>query len=270
MKPLISCILTSYNKHSYLSDAIDSVLQQTLGDFELLIIDDNSTDGSYELAKKYEADDKRIIVLKTNLDASNHDVTLNRYTHNINQALKYVEGSYITYLCDDDWYFPDRFKRMAHYLDYKPDVQICYGIQQIANQEGGKLTMGALRNAPKVLFDAVCIVDHSSVMHRAELLTALGPSPWWPEGLETWRQGDAAFWSRLRDGGIPFFRIPGMEPTDVHRYNQLSVSYALDHPTFGPNARLEGADYTQRDDMGNYRTINSGVDPGWSHTKESA
>lgn len=248
MAPRVSVILTSYNKAKYLSQAIESVLNQTFKDFELLIVDDNSDDGSWEIIQKFKAQDDRVKAFKTDLDPSGHSIDMNRYTHNINLMWPKAEGDYISYLCDDDWYLPTRLERMVEFLDFNPGVFVCYGIQQIANMEGDEVKMGPLRNSPKILYDAVCKVDHSSVMHRKECFGVVGG---WPEEKKTWRIGDAYFWAKLQEHW-QFVRID-KEPTDVHRYNELSVTYALDHK------------YPDRDDQGNHRTIDSGVDPGWEH-----
>jgi hypothetical protein len=63
MSPLVSLVITVYNREQYLSDAIESILTQTYTDFELLIWDDGSTDDSVEIAQHYATQDKRIRVI---------------------------------------------------------------------------------------------------------------------------------------------------------------------------------------------------------------
>jgi glycosyltransferase involved in cell wall biosynthesis len=63
--PLVSVLLTVYNRERYLAESIDSVLAQSFADFELIVVDDCSTDRSLEIAREYERRDKRIRVIPT-------------------------------------------------------------------------------------------------------------------------------------------------------------------------------------------------------------
>jgi glycosyltransferase involved in cell wall biosynthesis len=224
----VSVILTSYNKAKFLRDAIASVLAQTLADWELLIIDDHSTDDSWLIIETAAKLDSRIKALQTDIQdiPGEHKVELNRYTHNINLGLKLAEGDHISYLCDDDLFLPRRLEIMANYLDSNPTVQICYGIQEIRFVDGETEFSGGYRFSPQIQTIASGNIDHSSVMHRKSLLDEVG---YWPESLDTWRMGDAAFWNKINIK-YPFYLATDTEPTDCHRYNELSVSYALDHP----------------------------------------
>ena len=61
--PLVSVLLTAFNRESYLAASIESVLAQTLGDFELIVVDDQSTDGTLDIARPYERLDSRVRVV---------------------------------------------------------------------------------------------------------------------------------------------------------------------------------------------------------------
>jgi spore maturation protein CgeD len=222
----VSIILTSYNKAELLRDAIASVLSQTYENWELLVIDDNSTDASWAVIQK-AAVDERVKPMKTDIvdEPGEHKVELNRYTHNINIALQHATGDYISYLCDDDLYFPLRLAQMVHFLDTHPDVMICYGCQEIRFIDEKEEWSGGYRFSPPSIKQAAQAVDHSSIMHRRELISEIG---YWPEGKETWRMGDAAFFAKI-NAKYPF-HLATAEPTDCHRYSNLSVSYQLDNP----------------------------------------
>ncbi|MDD4509705.1 MAG: glycosyltransferase family 2 protein, partial [Oscillospiraceae bacterium] len=69
--PMVSVLVASYNYERYLGDTIRSVLAQTWGDFELLVIDDGSRDGSVELARSFVAQDDRVRVIR-HPDGKNH------------------------------------------------------------------------------------------------------------------------------------------------------------------------------------------------------
>jgi spore maturation protein CgeD len=229
---LVSVILTSYNKAKYLTQAIESVLGQTYKDLELLVVDDHSTDKSFTLIDKYAQIDKRVIPIKSDLGADHNIIQCNRYAHNINYAFRLSHGQLITYLCDDDYYMPDRCGRMVDFLDSNPEISVCYGRQAMVDDSTGTRQELGTRPSPEVVADAVCVVDHSSVMHRRKVFVEANG---WNESYFTWRMGDAGFWRRVQKAGYQFHLVPG-EYTDVHRYNELSVSYAIDHG-IGPEVK---------------------------------
>ena len=92
--PLVSVIMPVYNGERYLAEAIDSILEQTFTDFELLIVDDASSDGSAEIIRRYEALDSRIRCFQL---AQNAGAGAAR-----NHALRAAKGEYVTPMdCDD-------------------------------------------------------------------------------------------------------------------------------------------------------------------------
>ena len=86
-EPLVSVLITSYNREKYIASSIESVLAQTFGDFELLITDNCSTDSSVEIANEYASRDARIrvVVNETNLGQFG----------NRNRAMTLARGQYI-------------------------------------------------------------------------------------------------------------------------------------------------------------------------------
>ena len=92
----VSIIMPVYNVEKYVSDAIDSVLKQIYNDFELLLINDGSTDNSWELCKEYGKKDDRIVLLENN--SENHGPGSTR-----NIGLDHATGEYIYFMDADDW-----------------------------------------------------------------------------------------------------------------------------------------------------------------------
>ena len=92
--PKISVIVPVYNVEKYLSRCIDSILNQTFTDFELILVDDGSTDNSGEICDMYSQKDSRIIVIHQ----SNQGVSVAR-----NQGIISAKGGYITFIDSDDW-----------------------------------------------------------------------------------------------------------------------------------------------------------------------
>jgi len=262
----VSVILTSYNRRKYLQQAVASVFAQTFQDWELLIVDDDSDDGSYYVVEPFLSD--KIRWLRTDLK-HDHDsqqaivaevdghpkVTgwLNRYAHNINLAFPQSKGEYITYLCDDDLYLPWRLEMMVRCMDFDPKAMVMYGKQQmLAEGADGKLMMGKVRNTVGVTLKAAQQIDHSSVIHRRDCFEKVGG---WDEAAPM-RYGDAAFFERLNKAGYAFYPIQLV--MDCHRYNPSSVTWKIDHQTD------ENIEYPVFDDLGNKRLVNSGVDPVFS------
>lgn len=108
MKPLVSIIVPVFNAEKYIKRCLDSILNQEYKDFELLLIDDGSTDASPELCDQYAASDGRIKVIhKPNTGVSDSR----------NQALDLAQGTYIQFLDSDDWITPDATKLFVRCAD---------------------------------------------------------------------------------------------------------------------------------------------------------
>lgn len=216
--PLVSVLLTSWNRPLMLDRAIDSVLTQTFADFELLILDDDSDDPDVPRVIGAYWSHPQVRVYKSSVADRGDRV---RYAAQINTGLALAEGKYVTYLCDDDWYYPDRLERMTAVLEADGPAMVCYGAQDLANG-AGEIT--GTRPAYGVLGKASGVVDHSSVMHTAQAGRDAGG---WPEDRRHWNMADAVFWDRLTGAGHMFYPVPG-GPTDVHCY------HAGDSSAWGP------------------------------------
>ena len=111
--PKISVILTAYNRESYIGDAIESVLHQQFKDFELLIVDDCSTDNTVKIAQQYLTDSRvRIIENKKNL--SDYP--------NRNHALQFARGEYVKYHDSDDIMYPHCLQILISALSLYPEA----------------------------------------------------------------------------------------------------------------------------------------------------
>ena len=102
--PFFSVIIPTYNRRKFLKIALNSVLQQTFRNFEVIIIDDGSCDGTNELVAQFK--DQRIIYLYQ----KNHGVA-----HARNCGLERAKGRYIAYLDSDDRWVPQKLERIFKY-----------------------------------------------------------------------------------------------------------------------------------------------------------
>lgn len=217
MTPKVSIILTSHGTAPYLKQAIGSVLAQTYENWELII----ACDGPLQVAPQpygWGMSDHRMSQPVFEVP----DVPC-RFAYTINKAFKTCKGEYISYLCHDDLYLPWRFSEMVGSLNSIPEWDVCFGWQQLVNDEDKPLTfIGDIRKGNPD--QPAGTVDHSSVMHRRECFEKAGG---WDENAPA-RYGDAYFWMRLQNAGYRFHCIP--EVLDCHRFNRESISWKLDHP----------------------------------------
>lgn len=106
MKELVSVIMPSYNTAEYIKQSIQSVIDQTYTNWELIIVDDCSTDNTDEIVKSI--DDDRIIYLK---NEKNSGAAVSR-----NRALKEAKGKWIAFLDSDDLWLPEKLEKQLHFM----------------------------------------------------------------------------------------------------------------------------------------------------------
>ena len=98
MRPMVSIIVPIYNAEQYLRRCVDSILNQEYTDYELLLVNDGSTDASGDICEEYGDQDPRVIVIQK----ENTGVSDSR-----NRALDRARGKYLQFLDSDDWITPD-------------------------------------------------------------------------------------------------------------------------------------------------------------------
>jgi len=126
MTPLVTVIIPAYNHEDFVVEAIASVFAQSLKDFELLIVDDGSTDSTLNRIRTF--DDPRItVIVQENQGAA---AALNR-------GLEESKGRYISILNSDDRYHPDRLQRLCEMLENSPGVALAATGIKVINREGG-------------------------------------------------------------------------------------------------------------------------------------
>lgn len=115
-QPLVTVYITNYNYGNYIEQAVQSVLNQTLKDFELIIIDDGSTDGSKAIIETYAQNPKISIIYQKNKGLN--------ITNNV--ALKAAKGKYIVRLDADDYFEEHALKEMSDVLEKKPEIGLVF------------------------------------------------------------------------------------------------------------------------------------------------
>lgn len=128
---MVSVIMPAYNAKDYIDEAINSVLGQTYQNFELIVIDDASTDNTVKIVKKYikKFPNKiRLIEVKENLNAGGDKCA--------NEGLKIAKGKYIARMDADDVAFPQRFETQVNFLLRNPKVFLVGSNAYVINKNG--------------------------------------------------------------------------------------------------------------------------------------
>lgn len=128
----ISIIMPTYNSEKYIKAAIKSVQDQTLTDWELLIVDDASSDKTVEIAKQYAAIDNRIKVFQLETNGGPAKAR--------NLGLKNVSGMYIAFLDSDDLWMPEKLEKQISFINSKGSANekcnFCCTAYELINDEG--------------------------------------------------------------------------------------------------------------------------------------
>lgn len=158
--PCVSIGLPVYNGENYLTQTLDALLSQTFADYELIISDNASTDGTEEICRTYAARDRRIRYFRNeeNLGAA----------RNFNRVFELASGEYFKWASHDDLCAPDYLERCVEALCRDPAVVLCYTRAQAIDEHGGLLLdfdakprLGSGRARAR-FFEAVC-VDHPRI-----------------------------------------------------------------------------------------------------------
>ncbi|UQZ36959.1 glycosyl transferase [Paenibacillus sp. PK3_47] len=222
----VTIIMTSYNKPAYITKSIQSIVDQTFTDFELLLMDDNSNAATIKAIEPFLAD-TRIQFYQSDIQTMEERVEKVRYAALINEALLKASGDYISYATDDNCYRQTRLEQMVNYLENNPDVMIVYSASMVNYlNESDEITRQQLRPAKKIVSVAPCQVDHCSVMHRTSILPIITEKfgSCWDENPEFYRIGDGRFFWRLNQFW-DFYPIEDI--LDDNYITELSIHYQL-------------------------------------------
>jgi glycosyltransferase involved in cell wall biosynthesis len=190
LSPKISVIMPTYNRSHLISRAIKSVLGQTFRNFELIVINDGSTDETEKAVRRFK--DKRIIYIKR----KHAGVSAAR-----NVGLAHALGEYIAYLDDDDCYYSCHLKALSRFLDRHKEMGLVYSKSHVIFDDMSKKPRGEPEYEKKKL-EYRCLWGVNSVMHRRDCIEKSGN---FDERLQ--RGEDWDLWLRVGDA-YQIKRIP--------------------------------------------------------------
>ena len=244
----ISVILTSYNYEQYIKEVIESVLNQTFKDFELIIVDDCSTDNSAEIIKQFN--DSRIKFIQND---KNYGLK-----YSVQKALDIAHGEWIAFLESDDLWVSNTLETRIKYIEQYPEIGIIFNdVEEFGDEEWLKAvennfirTRKILNRLkfPKNIFYNInvhnLIMTFSSVMIKREFFENLNFNTpidalldWWiyihiayntkafyiKEKLTKWRQHRESY--ILKKNHVPF-KLANIEAyLDVYKTKKLSIMF---------------------------------------------
>lgn len=226
---MISIIVSVYNSNKTLSKMIESVLNQTYKDFELILINDGSSDDSFNIMKEYKLKDSRIILI----DKENTGLT-----KSLNIGLKRAKGYYIARIDSDDTWLPSKLEKQVTFLEENSEYMLV-GTAYNEIGDNGKIIYDKQRTL--LLSSYVDIINnieklnpflHSSVLFRKELCETVG---FYNESFKYTQ--DYEYWVRI----ISKYKVSNLtEVLASRRYseNMISIQKEKEQRIYAIKAKL--------------------------------
>ncbi|WP_179333443.1 glycosyltransferase family 2 protein [Winogradskyella costae] len=221
--PLVSVLMTVYNREEYIAEAIESVINSTYKDWELIIVDDRSTDNSLEIAKKYEATDVRIKVYI-------NETNLGDYP-NRNKAATYAKGEYLKYVDADDMIYPYGLELLVYYMLHFPNAD--YGLCSIEQDYEHKFP---IELNPYETYNRHYI-QKKHIFHKAPLSSIIKRKIFNEVGgfSNVRHYGDFDLWHRLAQKysvllmphGIVWYRVSNGQEGAIRKKNPMNIAKTI-------------------------------------------
>ncbi|MCG5536456.1 glycosyltransferase family 2 protein [Ectothiorhodospira mobilis] len=213
-EPLVSVVMAVHNNERYLEAALNSILEQSWQNLELIVIDDASTDRSASILRDYACFDSRIRLL---VNDQNHGLTWS-----LNRGLDEVQGELVARMDGDDIALPERLAKQVEAFRLNPKLVLCGTATINIDEKGKKHTFGEWPSNPKVLrwysiFRPA--VAHPSAMFRVRFGNQIIR---YNENLSTAQDYD--LWSRLLQHGDGLVLN---NPLLLYRHHASSISSTL-------------------------------------------
>jgi len=232
-----------YNAERFLREAVDSILSQTLGDFEFICIDDGSTDNSPAILADFH-DPRMKVVRQANLGVAEA----------LNNGLQRAAGDYIARMDSDDVSAPERFEKQTGFLEKNPDIAIVGSFALLINEKGEKSQTVKTAVSPAGIRRALalgCPMIHPTVMFRGEIVGTIGfypPTPhaedyaWWLRAAPQFQMAnipEALILYRMHEGNVS----AEYRKIQIASTKQVRREYWASRPPEVPDRRRWEADY---------------------------
>ena len=198
--PAISVVLPVYNAEAYVREAVESILAQSFADFELIIINDGSTDGSGSILRELAARDARIVLVERPNDG---------LVSALNEGIERARADLVARMDADDVAMPERFALQHARMIQEPELAILGSFIRVMDKAGNIICLGEYPLTPKATArdlgrgNGVCPVAHPAVMMRRNAVLKAGG----------YRKAfchaeDYDLWLRMSDLGYAFANLP--------------------------------------------------------------
>lgn len=192
-EPLVSVVLPVYNGEQYLAEAIDSILKQTFENFELIMIDDGSTDSSAQILSAYQQRDRRIrVIIRENRGLAT----------TLNDSIDMARGAWIARIDQDDIALPNRLERQLEWLTRTgADISGSW-VQRFGSPDKRVVRLCQTDQAIKMAMLFYSPFAHPSVMMRSRLAKQLRYDKAWEKAE------DYDLWERAAEAGWKMTNVP--------------------------------------------------------------
>ncbi len=215
MPPKVSVIIPTYNRQKFIGAAIQSVLDQTFQDFELIVIDDGSTDQTVDVIRAFSSDKIRYFY-QSNRGRSNSR----------NHALNLAQGQYIAFLDSDDLYLSGKLELQVGYMDAHPEFGMIYTAAYCIDGDG--VLLNSVYEAvvsgwiyKEIAFFVPVTITLPTVMVRREIFDKVGG---FDEAME--RFEDTDMWRRISRR----YQIGALHERTCHLRTHLDNALAAQSP----------------------------------------
>lgn len=205
-KPAISIVLPTHNGARYLSQSIQSCVEQTFRDWELILVDDASTDETPAIIREWLGRDARLRAI--------HLTENRKLPGALNTGFDVARGELFTWTSDDNWYRPQALERMQARLAERPDVDVVYGGQDYVDDNGERLYYKPATPLDQLFVDNVV---GACFLYRREVQERLGGYD-----LTQFCVEDYDFWIRA---AAQFTLAPLDEPLYFYRFHAASLTW---------------------------------------------
>lgn len=214
--PIISVVMPVYNREQYLKESIESILKQTFTDFEFIIVDDQSTDSSWQIIQEYAKKDSRIIAVKNS--------GIKGCWAARNKGWDLAKGKYMAIMDSDDISVSERLQQEFDFMEQNPDIDICGSWIEHFEADNKIITLPRLHHEIKDLMFFSDSISQPSAMIRLSSFEKLHLrySNNIAEDYELWSRAI----NKLKFANIPevllFYRVHANQTGSAQKYEQNS------------------------------------------------
>ena len=212
----VSILIPTYNRANLVPRAIESVLAQTYKDYEIIVVDDGSTDNTKQVLENYKDRIKYFFEPNAGVSAAR------------NLGLKYISGDFLVFLDSDDIIYPDKLQIQTDYLIKHPKVDVVYSGWKEIDNNSLSIELEYKPDNPANIFKKLIWESYAFPIHAAMIRkTCLKKVPEFDTTLPA--SEDTDFWVRLALAGYKFGSTPDLVCEYIRTPNSLSQDKSLLH-----------------------------------------